>query len=231
MITSYTINKTAFTPITLPGQSGSLWQSGARGNSTLFGGLVIYHSSEGLPDPSKVNEGFRYKPVEQELPLTFSADSVTDIYYAISLNTDIEILVDNGTGIGSGSSIPSKIDVNIQDQITEVVDVYLFNEAGVFEIAVDAIPDSYTVEVVSNVGMIIGHVLCFQEGKSFMQALILAINGTTITMDSPFDFALLLPAVALLEAGILLLMVRLPLWYLEWDQGICNRKKRGTLSE
>jgi len=81
------------------------------------------------------------------------------------------------------------LDVNIQDQTTEVVDVYLFNGVGTFEIAVDAIRDSYDVEVVSNAGMLVGHVLCFQEGSSFMQALILDINGTTISMDSPFDFA------------------------------------------
>ena len=81
------------------------------------------------------------------------------------------------------------IDVNLQDQITEVVDVYLFNEVGVFEIAVGAVLDSYEVEVVSNAGMLVDHVLCFQEGRSFMQALILAINGNTITMDSPFDSA------------------------------------------
>jgi len=81
------------------------------------------------------------------------------------------------------------LDVNIQDQTTTVVDLYMFHQISTFEISAPVDIDDLTVSVVSTTGMVAGHVLCFQEGTNFFQAIILEINSLVLTIDTPFDFA------------------------------------------
>ena len=94
MITKYTITSSAWTQISNPGQSGSLWLEGPRNNITNFTGLAIYHTTSGLPDESKINESYWYDPLQQQVPLNIVADNINDIYYARALNLNVDILVD-----------------------------------------------------------------------------------------------------------------------------------------
>ena len=86
------------------------------------------------------------------------------------------------------------VDVNIQDQTTEIIDLHLtqFLDDIVIlaPIAVDG--NSINVETTGTVPAI-GNLLCLQEGTHFMQSGILTVtpiagNQYTLTVDSPFDY-------------------------------------------
>lgn len=81
------------------------------------------------------------------------------------------------------------LDVNIQDQTTQVIDLYAFLEGGAFDLAVGVAIDDTQFTAVDASGMTIGDIVCFQEDHYFMQAIILDINVNLVTIDTPFDFA------------------------------------------
>jgi hypothetical protein len=80
------------------------------------------------------------------------------------------------------------VDVKIQDQTTEIVDLHLFRNDGTFEIASPVAIDDTSLTVIDATGITAGTTLCFQEGTAFMQADVLTVVGTTLTIDTPFDF-------------------------------------------
>lgn len=80
-------------------------------------------------------------------------------------------------------------DVYVQDQTTQVVDVYAFIPDGSFDVAVPAVIDENEFTAVDASGMTIGDIVCFQEGTRFFQAIILNIIVNQVYIDTPFEYA------------------------------------------
>jgi len=84
----YTISGTAWTVITISGQTGTCWLNDPITN----GNCVIYHSSS-IPDTSKKVYGKKvYKSTKNNDVCIIDSDNTTDIYYA---------MVDNESGSGT----------------------------------------------------------------------------------------------------------------------------------
>lgn len=79
--------------------------------------------------------------------------------------------------------------VNVQDQVTEVVDLFMFNEEGTFTLASGVSIDDTTFTATGGHGISIGDVITIEDGARHYQSLILNVVTNTITVDSPFDFA------------------------------------------
>ena len=78
-------------------------------------------------------------------------------------------------------------DVNIQEQTTEVIDLFLHRTLNLFTIASSTIINTNTFEADPGHLIVAGNTLCFLEGKNFSQFTVLDVTTNTITVDSPFD--------------------------------------------
>lgn len=83
------------------------------------------------------------------------------------------------------------LDVNIQDQHTDPVIIYFNQVKNSTTLAVLAVKDSYDIVVVNATGIAIGsYIILFNATfKRFTSFFVVAVNGTTITLDSPMDVA------------------------------------------
>lgn len=86
------------------------------------------------------------------------------------------------------SSIMST-DVYIQDQTSELVELYLCQLINAVTLASNTTIDTYTFNLVAGHGVVVGNMMCFKEGTHFMQADVLIVATNTITIDRPLDFA------------------------------------------
>lgn len=95
----------------------------------------------------------------------------------------------------------SAVDTNVQDQTTPVVIARANNtHAETTTASVPAIGD-YSIDVTSGLGISVGDyfVIFNPTSRRFSQFLVIGVAGTTITVDSPFDFAY--PAGSFVSAG------------------------------
>jgi len=99
---------------------------------------------------------------------------------------------------GNSSFDTSKqvVDVAIQDQASEVIDLYLSRELSSLTLTIAGALDDTTITGDVDVAYVPspGEYVCLKEGKAFMQSEILAVtpNGGdnyTLGLDSPLDFA------------------------------------------
>jgi hypothetical protein len=81
------------------------------------------------------------------------------------------------------------LDVNVQDQYTQAVELYLHVHTAETTLASNASFDGTTIVVTSAIGMVIGQTITIRQGTRFYQSLIKNIAGTTITLQSPLDYA------------------------------------------
>ena len=82
------------------------------------------------------------------------------------------------------------IDVAIQDQTTDIVDLYMHSHAGVAAtLTAPTAIDDYVLAVEAGHGTSAGELVCLKENKRFYQGLILSTTATTITLDTPLDYA------------------------------------------
>jgi len=81
------------------------------------------------------------------------------------------------------------LDVSVNDQTTPIVDVYFFNPEGTVSLSAPVAVDDTSFTVPDGSVFSTGDVVCFQEGSHIMQALVLSVDGNTINIDTPFDFA------------------------------------------
>lgn len=82
------------------------------------------------------------------------------------------------------------VDVLIQDQASDIIDYYLCIQLFELELAVDAVIDEYTVQVVDGTSVVNGTYVCMQEGERAFQAQVISGGGTnTLTIDTPLDFS------------------------------------------
>ena len=86
------------------------------------------------------------------------------------------------------------IDVNIQDQTTDLVDLYLTKEIDTITLTANTSIDDESITFNSTTTPVIGNVVCLKEGIAFYQGFILSVtdNGGgnyTVDLDNPLDFA------------------------------------------
>lgn len=80
------------------------------------------------------------------------------------------------------------LDVNIQDQTTDIIDYYMCKSLIDLELSEDAIIDENTVNVVDATGVNTGSYVCIQEGPRAFQAQILSVSVNELTLDTPLDY-------------------------------------------
>lgn len=83
--------------------------------------------------------------------------------------------------------------VNIQDQHSEIVDLYFHTHiSGTYGINTNTTIDTYTIIIDSTVLPVVGNLICLKESGRYMQAAIISFTGAnpyTLTLDSPLEYA------------------------------------------
>lgn len=84
--------------------------------------------------------------------------------------------------------------VNIQDQTSPLIDLYLSQKIADINITVNTSLDDKTVSIESGVAPLVGNLVCFKEGTAFYQGFIISVvslggDDYNITLDSPLDYA------------------------------------------
>ena len=84
------------------------------------------------------------------------------------------------------------LDVNVQDQNTNVIDFLFTAAVQAITISTNTTLDSRSVVIGASTAPTVGNYACFKEGDNFYQGQILAQTGSnpyTLTLDTPLDFA------------------------------------------
>lgn len=94
--------------------------------------------------------------------------------------TTVNVTDPDGDGVGG-------LDIFIQDQHTEVIDLFLMQFEGTFTVSVNTVIDTYTFEATGGHGISVGDCVLFREGVAFSQFFVISMATNTITVGSPFD--------------------------------------------
>lgn len=81
------------------------------------------------------------------------------------------------------------VPVNIQDQTTEIVDVFFCRTLNTVTLAGTVTIDTKTATFTAWHGFVVGNMACFKEWTHFFQAQVINVATNVITIDRPFDFA------------------------------------------
>jgi hypothetical protein len=79
------------------------------------------------------------------------------------------------------------LDVYVQDQTSEVIDLYLYSLKESPVITSDAYRDDVTISVDSSTGIVAGDLITIYENEYIFQSIVKSVTATTITMCSPLD--------------------------------------------
>lgn len=89
--------------------------------------------------------------------------------------------------------IEASVDVNIQDQHSEVIDLYVSQLIQTVVLTTNTAINDKVITITSGVQPINGNIICLKEASAFYQGVILSsvVNGTDwdVTLDTPLDFA------------------------------------------
>lgn len=81
------------------------------------------------------------------------------------------------------------LDVNVQDQTTDIIDYYLCIQLNELTLALPAVVDDYDITVTDGSAVTVGNYICIQEGARAFQAQVLSKATNVLTLDTPIDFA------------------------------------------
>lgn len=81
------------------------------------------------------------------------------------------------------------IPVNIQDQTTEIIDLYMHRNLGTITLAQNTVIDQDTIILVAGHSVDTGDIICFKTSTRYTQAKAISINADTIRLDIPLDYA------------------------------------------
>lgn len=81
------------------------------------------------------------------------------------------------------------VPVNIQDQTTEIIDVFFCKLLNTVTLVSNVTADQNTATFVAWHSFVAWNMACFKEWTHFFQAVVLNVATDTITIDRPFDFA------------------------------------------
>jgi len=94
----------------------------------------------------------------------------------------------NGNSIVRGCKNDQSLDVNIQDQYTQTVTLYLHVQEAETTLSSAASVDDTTITVTDATGIVTGQVITILEGSYFYQSLVTNVATNTLTLASPLDF-------------------------------------------
>ena len=191
----HVIDSSGWVAITAAGKSGRCFldvdDDDAAGNVDVR----IFHTS-GTPNGNDTTNSPRlYKPNSNVQFYEMIPDTPEDVFYIICKDpeSNARVIVDENQGT---AVIAGKQDVNKQDQFTPGI-IQKFNQVhDSTELAEDIVIIShnpvdfvYDIVVVSATGIVVGsHIILFNPVLlRFTTFTALAVNGTTITLDSPVD--------------------------------------------
>jgi len=117
------------------------------------------------------------------------------------LDVDSWRIVEEDTTIGEysvvGDNVPvtiiaplesnGAIPVNVQDQHSEIIDLFLHNNLGTFSLASPTSLGDTVLSLEAEHGVIAGEIVCIKEGASYFQGDVISVNINDITLDSPMD--------------------------------------------
>ena len=127
MITPYTINNAAWTPLTTAGKSGKCWLD-VDGDGESGGVDIRSFNTDGTPDVNDLTNSPRvYEPNSNVQFFEMLPDSPEDIFYARAFKAGDGATVIVNESLGT-AVLSGKRDVNIQDQTTPSVEHYMFQE-------------------------------------------------------------------------------------------------------
>jgi len=87
-------------------------------------------------------------------------------------------------------STTDTVDVAVQDQTTDLVNSYMHRHTGASAtLTADTTIDDYVLDVESGHGFNATELVCLKENGRFYQGTILSTTATTITLDTPLDYA------------------------------------------
>lgn len=91
------------------------------------------------------------------------------------------------------SNVTSSVDVFIQDQTTELIDLYLSELIAEVNITQNTNLDQNWVLIESDTVPVVDNLVCFKEGQAFYQGFILGVtslggNDYNISLDTPLDY-------------------------------------------
>lgn len=92
-------------------------------------------------------------------------------------------------GFSQLKQLSNSYDVFIQDQTTQIVNLFLFLNEGTFTLTDTVDIDDVVFTVGAGHSITAGDIVCFQEVDRVQQATVLNVNINTITIDSPFEYA------------------------------------------
>lgn len=126
----------------------------------------------------------------------FRINSAMDgTHYLIKTGIDVEMLntgnsmviIDKNTQKPANVESNGALAVNIQDQTSDAVDLYLFQELGTFTLSANTTVGNKIISVNGGHNIQVEELLHFSEGNNFSQFTVLAVNVNNITLDSPID--------------------------------------------
>jgi hypothetical protein len=80
--------------------------------------------------------------------------------------------------------------VNLQDQTTDLVDLYLHKHTGESAtISSNTAIDDYVISVNAGYTTTAGELVCIKEGTNYYQGTVISNTATTVTLDTPLDYA------------------------------------------
>jgi hypothetical protein len=104
--------------------------------------------------------------------------------------TSRPVVMYSNTGNALKVNVNGATDVFIQDQTTDIVDLYLHKHIGSdITITSNTAVGDRTINVASGHGAVAGNVVCLKEGERYYQGTILSVTATKITLDTPLDYA------------------------------------------
>lgn len=122
-------------------------------------------------------------------------DNPTGVY-----TEEVSLYNEDGAPINTANPLPMEIAgpldspsqavrVSVQDQYSDIVDLYMHKDLNSFTLASDASIGDYTVTLTAGHSFVVGNVLCLKEGTRFYQGRVLVVATNVITLDSPIDYA------------------------------------------
>ena len=88
------------------------------------------------------------------------------------------------------------VEVAIQDQFTEIVDLFLCLELNSITLSSNSEIDTNTISLVAGHNVVAGDAICLKENRKFYQGIVIDSTDNVITLDSPLDYAFTTAATA-----------------------------------
>jgi len=107
------------------------------------------------------------------------------IYCRSSVGLSGKVIVQNG--------LDNHKDVSIQDQHTELIDLYVTQLIDTCTVTSNTEIDDTDIDISSATAPVAGNIICLKEGTAFYQGQVLSFTGTgpayNVVVDNPLDYA------------------------------------------